>query len=235
MPSFSQRRAACSGAAPPKAIMILSEMFLPFSTAWTRAALAMFSSTTSADAEGGRHRVERQPVADIAQDRLVGGAGVELDRAAGEIVGIELAEHEIGIGDRRPLAAAAIAGRAGLGPGAFRAGLDAAHRVDPGDRAAAGADLDHLDDRDGDRHARTLGEAIGAGDLEGARRARRKVLDQADLGRRAAHVVGDDLVQPKRRRCRPRRSRRRPGRTRRVGPEIPRRSRRRSVRRRNGS
>ena len=47
-PSFSHSRAACRGAAPPNAIMVYSERSSPFSTACTRAALAMFSSTTSA-------------------------------------------------------------------------------------------------------------------------------------------------------------------------------------------
>lgn len=40
-------RAACSGAAPPKAIMVRPAVSLPFSTAWTRAALAMVSVTIS--------------------------------------------------------------------------------------------------------------------------------------------------------------------------------------------
>ena len=48
IPSFSQSRPACKGAAPPKAIMVYSLRSSPFSTACTRAALAMFSSTTSA-------------------------------------------------------------------------------------------------------------------------------------------------------------------------------------------
>ena len=46
--SFSQRRPAWRGAPPPKAIMVKAATSFPFSTAWTRAALAMFSSTTSA-------------------------------------------------------------------------------------------------------------------------------------------------------------------------------------------
>ncbi len=48
MASFSASRAAWSGAAPPKAIRLCSAMTLPRSTEWTRAALAMFSSTISA-------------------------------------------------------------------------------------------------------------------------------------------------------------------------------------------
>ena len=47
MPSFSATRAACNGAAPPKAIRVRGRKSLPLSIAWTRAALAMFSSTIS--------------------------------------------------------------------------------------------------------------------------------------------------------------------------------------------
>ena len=110
-----------------------------------------------ADAEGGRDLSSESRPADIAIDgpfrRL---PRVEPDGAAGEIVGIELAEDEVGVGDRRAVAAATVAGGSGLGPGTLRSGLDPSHRVDPGDRAATGPDLDHLDDRDRDRHAEPL-------------------------------------------------------------------------------
>ncbi len=53
MPSLRASRAACSGAAPPKAISARSAVSLPFSTACTRAALAMVSSTISATPAGG--------------------------------------------------------------------------------------------------------------------------------------------------------------------------------------
>ena len=47
MSSFSARRAACRGAAPPNAIIVRSPSVAPISMAWTRAALAMFSPTIS--------------------------------------------------------------------------------------------------------------------------------------------------------------------------------------------
>ena len=47
MSSFSARRAACSGAAPPKAIIVRSASVAPISMACTRAAPAMFSPTIS--------------------------------------------------------------------------------------------------------------------------------------------------------------------------------------------
>ena len=124
-----------------------------------------------ADAEGSRDRFERKRPADIAIDRPFGRLTVQLDGAASEIVGVELAEHQVCVGDRRAIAAAIVAGRSGLRAGALRSGLDPSHRIDPGDRAAAGPDLDHLDDRDRDRHPRALAETVGARDLEGARGA----------------------------------------------------------------
>ena len=54
--------------------------------------------------------------------------------AAEEIVGIEPAEHDVGVGDGRLGAAAAIADRAGIGARAVRADLERADVVDPGDR-----------------------------------------------------------------------------------------------------
>ena len=66
--------------------------------------------------------------------------------AAEEIIGIEIAAHEVGIGDRGPSAAASIARRAGIGAGAFGPDSDPAHAVDVHQAAAAGTDLHHLDD-----------------------------------------------------------------------------------------
>ena len=58
----------------------------------------------------------------------------------------------------------------------------------PRDRAAAGADLDHVDHRDAHRDAAALGETIGSRDLEMARLLRGVVVDQRDLRGGAAHV-----------------------------------------------
>ena len=66
--------------------------------------------------------------------------------------------------------------------------------VDAGQRAAAGADLDHLDHGDAHRQAAALHEAVAAVDLEAARGHRLAVVDDADLGGRAAHVEGQDAV-----------------------------------------
>ena len=91
-------------------------------------------------------------------------------------------------------AAAAVAGGAGLGAGAVGPDLDALQGVDAGDRAAAGADLHHLDDGNAQRRAAALLEARLAVDLEGAALERLAVVDQADLGGGAAHVEGEDAA-----------------------------------------
>ena len=58
----------------------------------------------------------------------------------------ELDEEQVSVGDGRLLAAAGVAGRAGVRAGALGAYLGQAERADAGDGAAAGPDLDHLYD-----------------------------------------------------------------------------------------
>ena len=55
----------------------------------------------------------------------------------------------------------------------------------------ASPDLHHLDGRDANRQAAPLEVAVGPGHLEGAGRLGFPAVDEADLGRRAAHVEGD--------------------------------------------
>ena len=194
MPSFSASRAACSGAPPPKAISVRPSSSAPRSTACTRAALAMFSSTIS----------EMPKAASVVSSSTLSPTWasmavrlrprVERDRAAGEAVGIDAAQHHVGVRHGRPRAAQPIARRAGVGAGALGPDRDALHGVDAGQRAAARADLDHLDHRDAHRQAGALHEAVAAVDLEAARGHRLAVVDDADLGRRAAHVEAQDAV-----------------------------------------
>ena len=164
-------RAACSGAAPPKAI-----------------------SVCSVDHDAALDRVHARGVGHVLVDDLGDAVGRHLGRqlerprrrraparprprsdrasmlAAGEVAADRCVPSttsaSVTVGSR---AAAAVAGRAGLGAGAVGPDRDALQRVDAGDRAAAGADLDHLDDRDAHRQAAALQEARGAVDLERAR------------------------------------------------------------------
>ncbi len=146
-----------------------------------------------ADAERGQLGRELQPVADDALHRRRGAGGVQRQPAAGKRRGIDAPEDEIGVGDGGLAAAAPVADGPRLGPGAVGADADAAQRVDARDRAAAGADLDHLDDGDAQRQAAALLETVDARHLEDAAGLRLGIVDEADLGGRAAHVVGQHL------------------------------------------
>src|SRR5690606_30830124 len=119
----------------------------------------------------------------------------KLDLAAGEIVRIEFAQHEVRIGNGRSFAATLVTGWSRLGSRRFWANLNTPHGIDPGDRTTARTDLDHFDHRNGNRHSRTFTEAIGAGDLEGTCGMGLVILDQADLCCCATHIVGYDPVE----------------------------------------
>src|SRR5262249_58186934 len=76
----------------------------------------------------------------------------------------------------------------GVAAGAARANFEGAHVVDPGDAAAAGADLDHVHDRQHHRVAVDVAaDVVALGDV------RHAVLDEARLPRGAAHVQGHDV------------------------------------------
>ena len=62
-------------------------------------------------------------------------------------------EHDVRVGVGRLRAAAPVARRAGVGARRLRPVAQRAGRVDPGERAAAGADRQHLDGREADRVA----------------------------------------------------------------------------------
>ena len=168
MPSLRASRAACSGAAPPKAIRVRSAVSLPFSTACTRAALAMVSSTISATPAAAPWASVLSGAGERLQRRL-GLVAMKRNGAAGEALGIEAAQRGVGVGDGGFGAAVAVAGGAGRAACRIGADLQAAQRVEAGDRAAAGADLDQLDHGDAHRQAAALHEAVGARHFELAR------------------------------------------------------------------
>ena len=78
---------------------------------------------------------------------------VEPHRAAEEVLGVEASGDQVRVGERGLLAPAAVARRARFGARAPGPDVEAARLVDAGDRAAARADLDDLDDGDLDRVA----------------------------------------------------------------------------------
>ena len=196
MPSLRASRAAWRGAAPPKAISVRSAVSLPFSTACTRAALAMVSSTISATPAAAPAASVRAAPASGSQRRL-GLVAIKRNRAAGEALGIEAAQRSVGVGDGGLGAAAAVAGRAGLAAGA-----------DPGRPACGPARRGGRSSRRRrrSRPARSPGCApAGRCPARSGRRAptsnwrercRLAVVEQAELGRGAAHVEGDGLGEP---------------------------------------
>src|SRR5207245_670828 len=82
--------------------------------------------------------------ADGAEDRVVDSFTPELEAAAAEGVGIEIAEHEVRVGDGRRGAATAVADRSGVGARALGSDLERP-RFDRRDRSAAGADRFDVD------------------------------------------------------------------------------------------
>ena len=140
----------------------------------------------------GRDGIELERVGDLLLDAAQGALGIELHRAAEEIVRIDPAEHHIGVGNGRLGAAAAIADRPGIGAGALRPDLERADVVEPRDAAAAGADLDHVDHRQHDRMAAGI-----AADVVARRQRRLALANQARLGGGAAHVERDDVGKSK--------------------------------------
>ena len=157
----------------------------------------MFSSTISLTPSAASSTRELERLGHLAPHRRLGRGAVERHAAAGkpgrDRCGRAARSASVTVG---AVAAAAVAGRARIGPGAVRPDGDPLQPVDPRDRAAAGADLDHLDDRDAQRQAAALFEAVDARDLEGAAGLRLQIVDQADLRGGAAHVVGQHLVEP---------------------------------------
>ena len=122
----------------------------------------------------------REPI-----ERGVCGRRIECCAAAQEMRGIEIAEHEVGIGHSRLGAAATVAGRAWHGAGALRADMQDAAGIDAADRSAAGAETDDV-------------QAVQcqpmAADATAADQRRLAIDDQADVGAGAAHVERDQVV-----------------------------------------
>ncbi len=114
----------------------------------------------------------------------VGAGRVDGDGAAEPLRRPDAAEYDVGVGHRRLRAAKAVGDGARHGAGAARPHLEASVDVEPRDRATAGADAVHVELRDLD--GKSAEHAVG-------RRQRREITHQADVGRGAAHVVGDEV------------------------------------------
>ena len=98
---------------------------------------------------------------------------------------VEPAQHQVGVGDGRAVAAAAVAGGPRLGARRSRADVEGAAGIAPCDRAAAGADDVQVDDRKLTGSPWKLPSVVTC-DVA--------VLDQPDVEAGAAHVDRDDAV-----------------------------------------
>src|SRR3989442_15550569 len=131
------------------------------------------------------HGIERQGRADFLVDDLPHLVEPGPSLHTEERVGIQASQEEVGVGDRRLLAAAAVGDGPGLGTRALRSHLEDPRARHARDRAAAradGVDVDH-------RHAD--GEAV-AHFLVRAHRGR-AADDHADVEAGAAHVARDHV------------------------------------------
>ena len=122
----------------------------------------------------------------MARNGVRSRPAIEPHGPAVKIVGVDVTQHDVGIRDGRPGAAAAVAHGTRIGAGAFWADLDEPH-VGMGKAATASADLEQLDSRHVDGEAATLAIAHLI-DLEGGSDRRLPAIDGAELGRGSAHV-----------------------------------------------
>jgi hypothetical protein len=70
------------------------------------------------NAVSGQHRVQLKPLADVARDRIVAALRVDFHLPAQEVIRIEIAQHDVGVGHCRLSAAQPVAGRSGYRAGA---------------------------------------------------------------------------------------------------------------------
>ena len=87
MPSFSATRAACSGAAPPKAISVRVARVLAALDGMDARGIGHVLVDHLADAERGKLGAKAQALADVALERRLGAGAVERHLAAGEAAG----------------------------------------------------------------------------------------------------------------------------------------------------
>ena len=134
---------------------------------------------------GGALGIDSQPVAKLGLEDLTDARQIDIARNRFQLVDIKPAKQHVGIGNGRLCPAAAITDRARVRAGALRPDLQKAGLVDPCDRSATGADGADIDHRHMDRHR------IFKLDL--VRDRRLASPDQRDIGRGAAHVIGDQV------------------------------------------
>ena len=138
------------------------------------------------DGRGCPVQVKPQRFCNVAPDHAGGRFDCHFNFAAQEVIRVKVTQHETGVGYRRPVAAAFVTGRTGIGPCAHGPDVQHTARVHPGDAASAGADTAHV-------HGRKTGDVAGflIADHGLARRRDLAVTQHADIEGGAA-CVGDD-------------------------------------------
>ena len=200
MPSSSATAAACTAPAPPNGNSANSPRSTPRRAANTRTSSAMRMSTMRRMPAAASATLIVIGLAILASSAARAASASSFCAAAEEIIRIEEAADDVGVGHGRIVAAAAVAHRARIGAGALRADGEKAGAVDPHDRAAAGRDRGEIERRNVELAARH--DAFGHFE-------RRAAFDEGDVATGAAHVERDDAA-PRRRRAADRRSPARP-------------------------
>ena len=98
-------------------------------------------------APGSAGGVHPQRLGDLRSDGLFRGTAIERHASAQEEIRVQVAEQQVGVGDRRFSAAAAVARWARVGASALRPDLQKPKTIDPRDGPTAGANLDQVDHR----------------------------------------------------------------------------------------
>ena len=187
-PMISATAFACSGPAPPYATSAKSRGSCPRWTETSRRAPAMFSFTIAMIPSAASSAEERPIASAILWTDVARRFDVERHLAA-EQLRREVAEHDIRVGHGRLFAAAPVGGRSGVGPCRLRADAECLRELrDVGDRAASCADGVHVDRRHLDAEVADRGLAADR---------RLTVLTEGNVRRRAAHVEGEDVLEPR--------------------------------------
>ncbi len=140
LPSARATAVPCIGPAPPAATRVKVAGLWPRSMLSRSTACSRFCSSRRMTPAAASSTERPSGLASLVSMALRASVGVERDGTAGQRARAQPAQHELGVGDGRVLAAQPVGGGAGARAGALRADMQQAGIVDPGDRAAAGAD-----------------------------------------------------------------------------------------------
>ena len=121
------------------------------------------------------------------------GSTVELHAPTEEIVRVEIAEQQVGIGDSRLCAAQPVTSRPRVCPGRFWTDLEQAQIAQMGNTATARADFDQLDGGHAHGQAAASFEAVDTRNLKVVAHRGLTVADHTHLCCGAAHVKGDEI------------------------------------------